>query len=155
MIDTDYRFPRQSQNITLSDIDLSQQNYGIYANNKKNRFIDNADVIESALDGGTSVFHIGTKPNYSPISGSIGMNNVTRFPRNLPKYQIPLSGQQDADERLATKQQQRSYQNKQSIDGFVRSTKNCYTKYFNEELNENAHRTWWSEGAHDFETTWD
>lgn len=153
LLDTDYRFPTQHQNITFSDIDLTTQDQYNFGGHRGK--IDNADVIELALDGGTNLFQIGRKPNYSPLSGSIGMNDVTRFPKHLPKYQIPLSGQQNVDEMLARKQQQRGYQNKQSIDGFVRSTKNCYTKYFNEELNENVHRVWWSEEAQDIETTWD
>lgn len=149
MLNTDYMLSKY-QNINLSDLDLTTQEvYPNYNNFKKN--IDNGDVIEAALTGGTSMFQVGKKLNYSPLAGSIGTNNVTRFPKLQSPYLV-LSGQQNVDEMLARKQQQRSLQNKQSLDGSFRSTKNCYKKYFNEELNENEHRVWWSHEAQDMET---
>lgn len=152
MIDSDYTSASKYGNISMSDIDLTNQQYPQFQPKSKKYKIDNLDSIETVLTRGTSLFQIGNKPNYSPTFGTSPVPNSS-FPRS--KYQFPLSGQQNVDELLARKQQQRSDLNQLSTDGRVRSTKTCYQKYFNEELNENEHRVWWSSESQDLETDFD
>ena len=79
-------------------------------------------------------------PDYTPI-GRIDNKEI-----------IALTGNQDMDERLAT--EQAINRNKRAMDGYSRSTRNIYDKYFKEELNENQHRVWYSDEAQDMETSW-
>lgn len=149
-IDTSYGIEHSKyNNITEDDINLASQepqNYGtpIIEHNEN---IDNSDNIETAITRGTSLFF----PNSIGFTPTAIMPDM---PSHWKDYNIPLSGQQDLDERLATKQQQRSNLNKIAIDGSVRSTKNIYEKYFNEELQENEDRVWWSSESQPIETDW-
>lgn len=132
-------------NISISDIDMTRQQR--FTSFKKSNFIDNSDVIEEVLSGGSSLF----QPNgggYSPV------NAVYRQPKKFNSYLTPLTGSQNVDELLARKMQQRGTMNYQSMTGTARVNKDIYQKYYFEELNENQHKNWFSSGSYDLETDW-
>ena len=138
--DTDYDYSKYD-NISLSDdADMTMQEVPV---NFGNNTYDNLDVIESSITRGTSLFP----------SEQVGFSTLEGDPDMLNRYQnIALSGQQNIDELLARKQAQRSTMQKRSLDGAVQATKNLYSKYFTEELNENENREWWSSEASEIET---
>lgn len=148
----DYEISKYGNISTSEDIDMTRQempmNLNIpYASPESDK-IDNSDVIEMAITRGTTLF----QPNgqgFSPLNG------IVPTPSIFAKYDIPLSGQQNADEMLARKQQQRAATSKRSLDGAVRATRDLFCKYFQEELDENEHRVWYSSEAQDVETDWE
>lgn len=133
-------------NLPIDEIDMTVQEVPI-SSKMHNKKIDNSDIIESTITRGTTLF----RPNGTGFSPLIGDINA---PEYFYKYDMPLSGQQNIDEMLARKQQDRANLNKKAIDGAVMSTKNLYSKYFHEELDENEHRVWYSSEAQDIEDDW-
>jgi hypothetical protein len=131
-------------NISLpTDIDMTTQEVPVVGENNE---FDNADTIDQVITRGTSMIHNGNE-NFSVI------NNHNNFEMKQ-KYNIGLSGMQDADEMLARKQSQRAALNRDAITGAVRHTKRSYDRTFAEELDENEKRVWWSSEAQDVETDW-
>src|SRR6185437_13424313 len=110
---------------TSEDIDMTRQEIpkGEYGLIGRNNQIDNADVVEEAITRGVSLFHPDGS-GFSPLKG------IANIPHHFDKYDIPLSGQQDIDEMLSRKQQQRASTNKRALDGSVRATRELYNKYF-------------------------
>lgn len=58
----------------------------------------------------------------------------------------------NADEKLARRQKHRGDINKKATDGRVRSTANLFRKFFQNELDENEKRVWWSAESRDVDT---
>ena len=138
-----------SEDIDMTKQELSKMDFGLFdkSNNKGPNNIDNSDVIEMAITRGTTLF----QPNgggFSPLKG------IVDVPNKFSEYDIPLSGKQNVDEMMSRKQQQRASMNKRALDGSVRATRDLYCKYFQEELDENEHRVWYSSEAQDMETDW-
>lgn len=131
-------------NLPISEIDMSTQEMPSGFGSATG-VIDNSDVIEQAITRGVSLFNPDGS-GFSPLQADSatvgpGMNN-------------PLSGKQNIDEMMARKAQHTSSLNKRALDGAVRSTKNKYWINFQEELDENEKREWWTSEAQDMETDW-
>lgn len=142
-----YEISKYNNISTSEDIDMTKQEEAPMPRLFLDNTIDNSDVIEMAITKGTTLF----QPNgtgFSPLKG------IADIPKHFNDYDIPLSGQQNVDEMLSRKQQQRAATNKRALDGAVRATKELYNKYFQEELDENEKRVWYSSEAQDIETDW-
>lgn len=139
----------ESRDLDSMDQRIYDQKFG-----NENDNIDNADIVEEALARGNAVF----QPNRVGVSTT---NNaqLSNFnlgePGIMSEYNIPQTNTITADEMLARKQQHRASINKKAIDGKIRSTKNIYKKYFENELEENERRVWWSAEAAEFSTDFD
>jgi hypothetical protein len=144
-VNTDNLEMNKYGNISTTDIDMTTQEMPNM--DFDSSYIDNSDVIEMAITRGTSLFHPDGQ-GFSPLKG------VAETPSVFSEYNIPLTGQQNVDELLARKQQQRAAINKRALDGRVRATRALYNKYFTEELDENEKRVWWSSESADIETDW-
>lgn len=172
-LDNDNYALSKYDNIDMNDLDMSQQLVPLSFNDPsyndkslENDKIDNSDLIAEMMTRGTGLY----QPNdhsYSPIHSDsydnpykvdpnkpLYRSNNPETYENVLEYDSVLSGQQNMDEMLARKQQQRSDLNKRSIDGKVRATKNLYSDMLQEELNENEQRVWYSSEAQDVETEW-
>ena len=139
----DYGISRYGNISVSTDADMTKQEIPVQAENDE---FDNADTIDQVITRGTSLLHNGGE-NFSTT------NNHNNFEMKQ-KYNIGLSGMQDADEMLARKQSQRAALNRDAITGAVRHTKRSYDRTFAEELDENEKRVWWSSEAQDVETDW-
>lgn len=154
-LNTDEYSLSKYDNIAKSTIDLSTQEIsGVdfqadpETGNPDSNKIDNSDVIESAITRGVSLFN-PTGSGFSPLKAA-----SVQTPDLFDKYNIPLSGQQNMDEMLARKSQHTGSLGKRSIDGAVRATRDLFNTNFQEELDENEKRVWWSSEAQDMETNW-
>jgi len=141
-------------NISLAgDIDsLQQRTIGLdFSNN--NTGIDNADLVDQIVSRGDTIFQPAHGIGVSNTT-TAGMSSFTLAgPSGLPffddmsSYDSPTNGQINIDEKLAIAQQHRGAITKKAIEGYVRSTRNLYQKYFTNELNENSNREWWDDSA--------
>jgi len=131
-------------NISISqDVDMTKQEVDLPEGENA---LDNTDVVDQVITRGTSLMH--SKPDsFSPT-----VNHNTFEMKK--KYNIGLTGKQDADEMLARKQSQRGALNRDAMTGFARHTANKYYNSFEDELDENEHRVWWSSESQDLETDW-
>ena len=141
-------------NIKDIDIDkmLGKNSMDAYLKEENNENYDNQDEIDRELEAGFSTF----QPEYSTgISGTengLDSNFYLAEPET-EKYTVALNTKgYTLNDSITRKQQQNSSINKQSMDGYVRSTKDMYKKYFTNELNYQESKDWWSSEAHDFET---
>lgn len=143
-IDTDNYSLSKYGNISVSqDVDMTKQEVDLPEGDNS---LDNTDIVDQVITRGTSLIH--SKPDsYSPT-----VNHNTFEMKK--KYNIGLTGKQDADEMLARKQSQRGALNRDAMTGFARHTANKYYNSFDDELNENEHRVWWSSESQDLETDW-
>lgn len=118
--------------------------------------IDNSDVIEDALGRGSSTFQPSNAQGVTPLSSAYYSHFTLAEPNphiEGMEYSVPLNeAGLNADASLSRKQQHRSSINKRAIDGAVRSTRNKFQKYFQNELDESAELEWWSAEADDTET---
>jgi hypothetical protein len=113
--------------------------------------LDNSDVIAQMY--GDTVFQpahsigVSTTTNASMSAFNLaGPSGLTEMDSISP-YDSPTNGQINIDEKLAINQQHRGSIAKKAIEGYVRSTKNVYQKYFTNELRENAAREWWDNSS--------
>ena len=113
---------------------------------------DNQDGIDSTLEAGFSTF----QPKYS--EGITASNNAldSNFSLGEPETKKYTSAYNpkayDLNEALTRKNQQSGSLNKRAKDGYIRSTKALYEKYFKNELDYQESKDWWSVEAQDFET---
>lgn len=137
-------------NISIpNDIDMTKQQDILLASSNNHDILDNTAVVDEIISKGTTLI----QPDgygFSPTEGN--PYDISKKISEFHKYDYPLTGSQNADEMLARKQQQRSNLNRQSLDGSVRATRELYSKYFQEELNENEKRVWWSSESQPIET---
>ena len=140
-------------NISLSgDIDTTRQRVFYHGNNDSE--FENSDLIEQSVLGGSDIFQPASGFQGVSAASHAGLNAFTMAgPSGLPyfddmsMYDTPLSGSYDMDELLARKQQHRGAINQKATEGRVRSTKNLYAKYFQNELDENSNRIWWDDSG--------
>jgi hypothetical protein len=144
-----YEFSPYKNISTSSDIDMTRQELSDESVTESGK-IDNSDVIDMVITRGTSLFQPDGK-GFTPLRGS---EDNTFEKRGFSLFNIPLTGSQDVDELLARKQTQRGAINKRALDGQVRATRNLFNRYFQEELNENEQRVWYSSEAQNLETDW-
>jgi len=137
-------------NIKEGDIDI-MLNKNLMENVSNDKY-DNQDGIDKVLEAGFSTF----QPIYS--DGVTASNNAldSEFSLGEPetkKYTSVYNPKAyDLNEALTRKNQQSSSLNKRAKDGYVRSTKALYEKYFKNELDYQESKDWWSAEAQDFET---
>ena len=94
--------------------------------------VDNSDLVNAEFDEEEMVYY---------------GNNMGES-----RYRNNISGRgYGVDEQLVRMQQNISDKNKRAIDGAVRSTKNKFSIYFEDELAQNEQREWWSNENKDFE----
>ena len=111
--------------------------------------IDNSDLIEDAIQRSSSTFQPLNVGGVTPLTSAEKSHfrlaqPATRGIAGLD-YSVPIEeAGVNADANLARKQHHRSSMNKRAIDGTVRSTRNKFNKYFQNELDENEEREWWS-----------
>jgi hypothetical protein len=150
----------QYNNISLSeDIDMMQQRLTGLDFSDSSNDPENAATADEALYRGNPVFQPATMSGGVTPTSHAGMDKFTLAgPAGLPmfdsesSYDISLTGAADVDELLARKQQHRSAINEKAIQGYVRSTRNIFQKYFTDELAENEQREWWDAESLDFDT---
>lgn len=146
-------------NMDFSEIDMATQEMpelagitnpgsGVASNSR----IDNSDVIESAITRGVSLYNPDGS-SFSPLQADSAGLGIRASGAN-PLVSNPLSGKQNIDEMIARKAQHTSSINKRALDGAVRATKDLYWINYQEELDENEKRVWWSSEAQDMETDW-
>jgi hypothetical protein len=145
-------------NISLSgDIDSMQQRViGLDFPPDLSEKIDNSDVIAQIVNRGDTVFQPSHAYGVSTTTNASLTPMVIASRSNLPylddesSYDSP-TGALTIDEKLAISQQHRGAQSKRAIDGYVRSTRNLYEKYFTNELDESARvkEGWWGQSSDD------
>jgi hypothetical protein len=139
-------------NVSVSnDIDSMEQRPIQLDVGSSKDFIDNSDIVELIVQGGDNTFMPSAGIPVSSTSSAEMSTFTLGAPSGLPYmddaagYDIPSSGRgYNLDELLAKKQMHRGAMNKKALTGAVRSTRNIYQKYFQNELSENAGRVWWS-----------
>ena len=119
--------------------------------------IDNSDLVEQVVQRGNTVFqpaNLGVTAASSAQLTNFTLAGPSGIPiyDHMPTYSIAQNNHNSIDELLARKQQHRGSMNQRAIDGRVRSTKNLYKRYFQNELDENEKRVWYSAEAHEMET---
>jgi hypothetical protein len=116
---------------------------------KYNKF-DNSDVVAQAVSRGDVIFQPAQGPGVSTTTDADLSPMVLAAPSGLPymddysMYDSPTNGWIDIDQKLAIAQQHRGAINKKAIEGYVRSTRNIFQKYFTEELNTSPSE-WWTD----------
>jgi hypothetical protein len=119
---------------------------------------DNSDLVDQIVSGGDTVFHpahgrgVSTTSNASMNPLSLGAATGLPYFDDLSMFDSPTNGQINIDEKLAISQQHRGSIAKKAMDGYVRSTRNLYEKYFSEELDQNSNREWWDDSGNSLET---
>lgn len=142
-------------NITLSgDVDtLFQRKTTLDMTNVKPDDLDNSDMVQIAMQRGSSIFQPNTAQGTTASQAGYHSNFKLGQPGMYMEYSVPINPRgYTADEALARLQQHRSEINKKAIDGAVRNTRNVFEKYFVNELKENEDREWWSAEAQPMET---
>lgn len=115
--------------------------------------LDNSDLVQYAMQKGSTIFQPNTAQGVTASSSAYHSNFKLAQPGMYMEYSVPINQRgYNADEALSRIQQHRSSINKRAIDGAVRSTRNIYERFFQNELNENEQREWWSAEAQPFET---
>lgn len=147
------------QNVNTDQLDSMKQRVlgmGEEIDNNANTGIDHSDLVDAVISGGSSYFQPIGQGVSTTSSAEESVFNLEQPAADgdgeYNMYDIGITSAPNMDELLARKQQHRANMNKKAIDGRVRSTRNIYEKYFNNELNENEHRVWWSSEAVDLET---
>jgi len=141
----------------MNDIDkLSHRNADMEYNNISDLY-DNSDIIDSVIHNHSSTFQPnhaqGVTPTTSAYHSNFKLAEPGRTDVDNLEYMTPLNDKAiSADEALARKQQHRASINKRAIDGAVRTTKNKFQRIFQDELDENEEREWWSAESTKFET---
>ena len=120
--------------------------------------IDNSDIVEDSLRRSSSTFQPNNTGGVTPITSAEKSHFRMAHPPTSSiaglDYSVPLGeAGLNADANLARKQHHRASINKRAIDGAVRSTRNKFAKYFQNELDENESRIWW-ETDQNLETDW-
>ena len=132
----------------LNQIDPQLQRQ--YAVGYGNSELDNTDVVMQSI-----------APNalFQPINQGVSATSnaqLSNFTMGEPGYSImaeaPQTNLASADELVARKQQHNLGLSRRAIDGAVRSTRNKFDKYFQNELTENEGRVWWSSEASEADT---
>ncbi|MFA6089920.1 MAG: hypothetical protein WC755_08740 [Candidatus Woesearchaeota archaeon] len=153
-IDSDDLEYSDFDNISLAeDIDsLQQRNIGLdFPDN--NTGIDNSDLVDQIVSHGDTVFQpahgigVSDTTNASMNSFTLGSPSNLPFFDDMSVYDSPTNGQLNIDEKLAISQQHRGSIARKAVEGYVRSTRNLFQKYFTDELNENSNRIWWDDSA--------
>jgi hypothetical protein len=142
-------------NITVSgDVDtLFQRKTTLDMTDVKPDDLDNSDMVQSAMQRGSSIFQPNTAQGTTASQAGYHSNFKLAQPGMYMEYSVPINPRgYTADEALARLQQHRSEINKKAIDGAVRNTRNVFEKYFVNELKENEDREWWSAEAQPMET---
>jgi hypothetical protein len=155
LIDTDDVSLSQYGNIgTSSDVDtLFQRHTDLDMTNVAPDDLDNSDFVQDSMQKGSSIFQPNTAQGVTASQAAYHSNFKLAQPGLYMEYSVPINPRgYTADEALARKQQHRADINKKAIDGAVRSTRNIYERFFQNELNENENTEWWSAEAAEFET---
>ena len=120
--------------------------------NSHDLYKDNQDEIDRVLEAGFSTF----QPQYSDGISATENGLESEFYLGEPetkKYTVAYNPKAyDFNEAISRKQQHNSSLNKQAKDGFVRSTRAIYDKYFKNELDYQESKDWWGAEANDLET---
>jgi hypothetical protein len=154
LIDTDENAISQYGNIGISnDVDtLFQRNTDLDMTDVAPDDLDNSDYVQESIQKGSSIFQPNTAQGVTASQGAYHSNFKLAQPGLYMEYSVPINPRgYTADEALARKQQHRSDINKKAIDGAVRSTRNIFNKFFQNELHENETNEWWSAEAEEFE----
>lgn len=155
LIDTDENALSQYGNIgTSSNVDtLFQRHTDLDMTDVARDDLDNSDFVQLAMQKGSTIFQPNTAQGVTASSSAYHSNFKLAQPGMYMEYSVPINQRgYNADEALSRAQQHRSSINKRAIDGAVRSTRNIYERFFQNELNENEQREWWSAEAQPFET---
>lgn len=146
-------------NISLTeDVDsLLQRDTGFngFGTPDGNVDIDNSDLVDQIVSGGDTVFQpahgrgVSATSNSSMNPMSLGAATGLPYFDDLSVYDSPTNGQISIDQKLAISQQHRGAIAKKAMDGYVRSTRNLYEKYFSAELDQNSNREWWDDSGDD------
>jgi hypothetical protein len=139
------------------DIDsMGQRNIDLELSPVDTTEFDNTDIVESAIAKHSSNFQPDRAHGFSSSNSAYLSNMTLGEPDpngNNLRYTVPLNDfAYDLDESLSRGQQYRASINKRAIDGAVRSTKNIFQRFFNNEMDENEKRVWYSAEAQDLET---
>jgi hypothetical protein len=155
LINTDENVFSQYGNIgTSNNVDtLFQRNTDLDMTNVAPDDLDNSDFVQEYIQKGSSIFQPNTAQGVTASSSAYHSNFKLAQPGMYMEYSVPINPRgYNADEALARKQQHRASINKRAIDGAVRSTRNIFNRFFQNELSENEEREWWSAEAQNFET---
>jgi len=155
LIDTDENALSQYGNIgTSGDIDtLFQRKTDLDMTDVTPDDLDNSDFVQESIQKGSSIFQPNTAQGVTASQAAYHSNFKLAQPGMYMEYSVPINPRgYTADEALARKQQHRADINKKAIDGAVRSTRNIFNRFFQNELNENEEREWWTAEAANFET---
>lgn len=132
-----------------------------YEIDAKSKMFDNSDVVETVIRGSSEY-----EPRESESTNFYRLEDLVYKPKiNMAaksflgpegpvyaEYHQPINGRAiSADDKLTRRQQHISLMNKRAIDGAVRATKNQFSKYFQNELNEASAREWWDDEEEDAE----
>jgi hypothetical protein len=144
-------------NISLrNDIDTMKQQK-LDMNITPSNDIDNSDVVASVVGRGNTVFQPAGTGSTTSNAGQMSKFSLAG-PSGLPyldespAYDIAQVDKNSLDELLTRAAVHRGSLAKRSLDGYVRSTRNIYQKYFADELNENSNREWWGNTGDKLET---
>lgn len=89
--------------------------------------------------------------NRTPVNAyNTPLDNTPEYLENS-EYYVPIA-YQSFDEINANRMANMQMKNKRAIDGTVRNTANNFAKYFQEELDYNENRDWYSQSADDMST---
>lgn len=155
LIDTDENALSQYGNIgTSNNVDtLYQRHTDLDMTNVAPDDLDNSDFVQDAMQKGSSIFQPNTAQGVTASRAAYHSNFTLAQPGMYMEYSVPINPRgYNADEALARKQQHRADINKKAIDGAVRSTRNIFNRFFQNELQENENNDWWSAEAAEFET---
>lgn len=111
-----------------------------------NSYIDNSDVVEQSISGGDSVFQPMMQGTSATSAGQLG-NFAMGRPGKSVLHDIPQTNLASADELIARKQAHNLDLSRRALEGAVRSTRNKFDKYFQNELAECEELVWWSAEA--------
>lgn len=117
-------------------------------------YIDNSDVVEQSISGGDSVFQPMMQGTSATSAGQLG-NFAMGRPGKSVLHDIPQTNLASADELIARKQAHNLDLSRRAIEGTVRSTRNKFDKYFQNELAECEGLVWWSAEASEADTDYD
>ena len=107
---------------------------------------DNTDIVNQIIQGGNEPFQY----NWKAATDTDNSEDHVYNKRN--PYQPALTGKVNVDERLAIMQQHRGSLPKRAIDGMVRSQAPMFKRMFQDELEQNEHREWWTAKAQNMES---
>jgi hypothetical protein len=130
-----------------------QRQYGMPVG-EDDSYIDNSDVVEQSISGGDSVFQPMMQGSSATSAGQLGNFAMGRPGRSV-LHDIPQTNLASADELVARKQAHNLDLSRRAIEGAVRSTRNKFDKYFQNELAECEGLVWWSAEASEADTDYE